>query len=486
MQEENSSSSYRSIFKATSFFGGVQVILIIVNIVKSKIIAVLLGPAGIGLLGIYQSSIGLIQNLSSMGLSQSAVRDVAEANGQSDDNKIRRTVSVLRGLVWITGSIGVLLFVLSSPLLSNFSFGSYGKWLYFVLLSPILLFDQLSKGQKVVLQGLRRLKDLAKTTLLGAIFGLLISIPLYIILGIDGIIPMLVITSIAGLFVSWFYSRKANIHTVSIGIMQMINEGKSMMRLGFAMSITTVLASTSNYVLLSFLQRMGGVEIVGYYQAGSMIINSYAGMMFTAMATDFFPRLSAVNKDNCICTKIINRQIEIGLLILGPMLLIAFLFMPYFVVILYSDSFLPVCSFIIFSTIGILFKLCSWAISYVLIAKEDSSTFLWSEGVSCAYMLLFNIVGYLVGGLTGMGISFAFSYIIYLVQVFIIANRKYEYIMSQQVLRLLFICLLLSIICILIIMSFNGGIKYYMGLLVLSISLVYSGKKIMFKIRNDD
>ena len=176
---DNNQSSYRSIFKATSLFGGVQVYQILIQIIKSKFIAILLGPAGIGIIGLYQSGLQFVQQLTNMGLAQSAVRDVSEANGTGDKQRIAHTITVVRRLVWITGLLGLIAVAVLSPLLSKSSFGNYDYTIPFIILSFTLLLDQLSAGQKVVLQGMRRLKELAKCSAFGATFGLITSVPLY-------------------------------------------------------------------------------------------------------------------------------------------------------------------------------------------------------------------------------------------------------------------------------------------------------------------
>ena len=102
LKEDSQRSSYRGIFKATSLFGGVQVYQILIEIIKSKFIAVLLGPLGVGIQGLYTSGIQMIQQISSLGLSSSAVRNIAEANGSGDVKAINKTVTALRRLVWVT------------------------------------------------------------------------------------------------------------------------------------------------------------------------------------------------------------------------------------------------------------------------------------------------------------------------------------------------------------------------------------------------
>ena len=122
---DNNQSSYRSIFKATSLFGSVQVFQIIIQVVKSKFIAVLLGPAGVGIIGLYQSGMQLVQNITNMGLASSAVRDVSEAFGLKDYHRINQVVTTIRRLVWGTGLLGMIALAIFSPLLSKASFGNY-------------------------------------------------------------------------------------------------------------------------------------------------------------------------------------------------------------------------------------------------------------------------------------------------------------------------------------------------------------------------
>jgi O-antigen/teichoic acid export membrane protein len=122
MSEEQ--SSYRQIMKATSIFGGVQVYNILISIIRSKFIAVLLGPAGMGIAGLFTSTTTLIGNITNLGLSTSAVKNVAAANATGNAVRVAIVVSVLRRLVWITGIIGLIFTLLCAPWLSELTFGN--------------------------------------------------------------------------------------------------------------------------------------------------------------------------------------------------------------------------------------------------------------------------------------------------------------------------------------------------------------------------
>ena len=469
-------SSYRSIFKATSLFGGVQVYQILIQIIKSKFVAVLLGPAGVGIMGLYQSGLQLVQQISSMGLANSAVRDVSEANGSNDIQKIAKTVTVVRKLVWITGLLGLIIVACCSPLLSKFSFGNYDYTIPFIILSVTLLLDQLSAGQRVVLQGMRRLKDLAKCTAFGATFGLITSVPLYYWLGIDGIVPTLILNSACTLTLSWLYSRKIKVENVQVTSKQTLEQGKQMLVMGISMSLSGVFSSVVAYAIRGYIQGSGGVEQVGLFQAGFAIMTTYVGMVMNAIATDYYPRLAAINKDNEKCREAVSQQGEIGLMILAPMLTCCLVFMPFVLKILYSDSFLAANEYISWACLGMMLRLAAWVISYLFVAKAESKLFLKLELSANIYYLVFSLIGYHFLGLTGLGIAFAMEYVVYFVQCYLIARKRYDFRFSHSFIKCYGIQLLLVIACLAIVMVFDGWMKYTFGSVIIAISC-YLGLK---------
>lgn len=470
-QNKEAQSSYRSIFKATSLFGGVQVYTILIQIIKSKVIAVLLGPLGVGVQGLYQSALDLVRQATSFGIAQSAVRDVSEAHGSGDKERVNRTVTILRKIVWFTGLLGLLSVVVFSPLLSNASFGNNDYILSFIFLSVILLLDQVSAGQKVVLQGMRRLKDLAKATAIGITVSLVFSIPLYYFWGVKGIVPALILTSVVTLIVSWFYSRRVIINKVPISAKEVFQGGKSMMVMGIAMSLSGVMATGGAYLIRGLLRKWGGIDEVGLFQAGFVIINSYVGLVFSAIATDYYPRLASVNRDNVKCRDVVSQQGEISVFLLAPLLSVCILLMPTVIKILYTDQFLSADGFIKWACIGMMFRLASWLVSYMFVAKAESKLFIINELIANINYLWMSIIGYKLGGITGMGIAFAVSYFVYLCQVYIIANRRYSFSFSSRFIKSFLLQLTLISLCLGCVMLIPGWVKYIFGSLFMCLSI---------------
>lgn len=467
-------SSYRSIFKANSLFGGIQLYQIVIQVIRSKIVAVLIGTAGMGISGLYSSALSLVQSLTSLGLASSAVRDVSEAHGSGDQSRINLTVSVLRRLVWATGLLGVVSVLVFSPLLSKTSFGDYSHTLAFCVLSVTMLIGQLSTGQSVILQGMRKLKELALVSAIGTTLGLVITAPLYYFWETKGIVPALVLTSFASLVVSWLYTRKLNIEDVKLSFKQVVKEGGLMAKLGIAMTISGVLSTGCSYIIRFVIRDTGGLGEVGLYNAGFVILNTYVGMVFTAIGTDFFPRLAAVNKDNQKCTKLVNEQGEIGMILLCPLLLLCLFFMPLVIRIIYTEEFLPANHYIQWALLGIDLRMFSWVIAYQFVAKAETKLFIVNETVSNVYSLILGIIGYKIGGMSGLGIAFTVSYAIYSLQVYVIARIRYDFQLTGAFARICMVTCTIMVIALFINFYLSGLVRAILGGTVILIGALFA------------
>lgn len=471
-------TSYRQIMKATSLFGGVQVFKIIIQIIRSKVIAVLLGPAGIGIIGLLNSTVAIIGCLTNFGLSTSAVKDIASAVSSENKQRISTIVIVFRRLVWITGILGMLVTLVLSPWLSWLTFGNYDYTIAFIWISITLLFSQLSSGQLVILQGMRKLQYLAKANLLGSALGLIVTLPLYYFLGVDGIVPGIIGYACVTFLLSRFYSRKIKIESTRVSLSQTLQDGKNMLFMGSMITLGGLFSTSASYIVSIFISHTGGIDQVGLYNTGSTIINTYVGLIFAAMATDYYPRLSTVAHDNKLCKQSINEQAEIAVLILAPILLVFLTFINLIIIFLYSKQFLAVNGMIYWAALGMFFKATSWAIGFIFLAKGAGKIFLASEIIANIYFLAFNIISYYFWGLTGIGFSFLISYIICLVQVYYISKIKFAFAFDLAFVRVFFIQFGLATLCFLSVTYLNEPYTYITGFVLICISGLYSFREL--------
>lgn len=471
-------SSYRQIMKATSLFGGVQVFNIVITIIRTKFVAILLGPAGMGIAGLLNVTISLISKLTNFGLGTSAVKNISEAHGSGNIERVSKVITVLRRWVWITGLLGASLMLIFSSLLSELTFGNNDYSYAFIWISISLLLNQLSTGQSVILRGMRKLRYMAQASMIGSVLGLITTIPLYYFYGQDGIVPGIIVTSISSLLLTWFYASKIKLNPIKVSKATTIIEGKGMLKMGFMISLSGLISLGVSYIVRIFISNNGGIEEVGLYNAGFAIINSYVGMIFTAMSTDYYPRLAAVAESNKESKIVINQQAEIALLIVAPVIMVFLVFINWAVIILYSTKFIGVNDMILWAALGILFKAASWSIAFIFLAKGDTKLFFWNELATNLYLLVFNLLGYYYWGLAGLGISFMVTYILYLIQVYVVAFKHYEFSFNIEFYKIFFLQLIMAIGCLTLVKLLGNPYSYILGSLIICLSGFYTYKEL--------
>lgn len=472
MSEEQ--SSYRQIMKATSIFGGVQVFQIIIQVIRSKFVALLLGPEGMGINGLFYSTTNLISGLTNFGLVTSSVKNISEANTSEDQGRISMVISVLRKLVWITGTLGTILTLVFSPLLSELTFGNRNYTLAFAIISITLLFNQLTNGQMALLQGLRKLQYLAKANLAGSSIGLIIVIPLYYRFGIDAIVPAIIITSILSLALSFYFSKKVKIQSVKASREMTFAEGKSMLSMGFMISLAGLITLGSSYVIRIYISNTGGIDQVGLYNAGFVLIESYVGLIFTAMSADYYPRLSAVNDNNEKTRDIVTQQAITAMLILAPIVVLFIVFVPEIIAILYSSKFALINLMVRTAIIGMIFRAASWSMGFILFAKGDSSLLMKTSVGFNMVFLINNILGYQLFGLNGLGISFTVNFIIHFIALIIITKYKYGFTFKPEFSKIFISCLFLCLIAFSLTIINSKIVFYILGSFMVILSSLHS------------
>lgn len=472
MSKQN--NDYTSILKSTSLFGAVQIFNILISIIRSKVIALWIGPVGMGIIGLLMSALKVVGEFTRLGLDTTAVREIALTNNKGDSQESSLTIATIRKVVWFTGLLGIIVTIIFSPLLSYLAFDDYHYTIAFVLISTSLLFNQLASGQLAVLQGFRKLKLLAKANLFGNFLGLLVGLPLYYFFRLDAIVPVIIISSFVSLMVSWFYSNKVKFKQVKISNSEAYSKARGMLGLGFMLSLQGSISLVVAYVFQLYLSRVGGVDEVGYYLAGFMIINSYVNMIFNAMRTDYFPKLSGVINSKENTNKTVNQQSVIGILLIGPMVIGFLSFLPIIIELLYSEAFLIIVGFMSWAILGMLFKTLSWSMGYVILAKGDSKLFIKTSLFFNSLMLVLNILGYYFYGLEGIGISFLIYYICHFIGIKIITSKFYKLEINTELITIFTVLLSLSLLTFGLIFINNLVFKYILCSILIIISTAYS------------
>ena len=371
--------SYGQILKSSSIIGGAQGINYLISMVRVKLVAVLLGPAGVGLVGLYVSATELVGTISGLGISTSGVREVAEAHGTGKAEHIARTVKTLHRACWVTGILGWLLCAALSYPLSVYTFGSGERTWAIAILGATILITAVSGGQSALIQGTRRIGDLARMNVLGAVSGTLVAVGLYAWLGQKGIVPVLIVTAAINLSFSWWFARKIPVAPVSLTWPETFGNSKQLVKLGVAFMYGALLAAISGLVIRALIVRQLGLDANGIYQAAWAISGMFAGFILNAMGTDYYPRLTAVAQDNQQVNRLVNEQIEIGILLALPGVLGTLAFAPWLMHLFYSVKFLPGAELLPWLAVGVFGQVITFPLGFIQRAKGKTGWIFLSQ-----------------------------------------------------------------------------------------------------------
>lgn len=469
MKEERD-DSYGHVLKYTSIFGGVQGLNILIGLVRNKIVALLLGPSGMGLASLFQTTVNFISQTTNLGISFSAVRNVSELFDAGDEERIKHFIKVVRAWALLTGLVGMLLCLLIGPMLSNLTFSWGDHTLHFVLLSPLVALMAVTGGETAILKGSRRLRSLAAIQVYNVLVALVITIPIYYFFGESGIVPVMVLMGLAALLLTIRCSYQ--LYPLQLtGAKGILGEGMDMVRLGVAFTLAGVLGSGADFAIRTYLNNIAGLEIVGLYNTGYMMTMTYAGLIFTAMETDFFPRLSAVNTNWSSCNEIVNKQIEVSLLLLSPMLVAAQFAVPYVIPILFSSEFLPVVDMMRILLLALYLRAVKLPVAYLPLAKGDSLSYLFLESVYDVAVVLLVIWGYSWWGLTGTGVAITLTAFLDYFLLVGYAYVVYHYRMTTAVVGYTLLHLSIGIVAFLLAVFAEGWQWWVGGLLVFVLCL---------------
>lgn len=425
-------STYRQILKSSAIVGGSTVLNVGMGIVRSKAMALLLGPGGFGVAGLYTSIITLTQSLAGVGVNSSGVRQIAEAAGTGDCNRVAKTSIVLRRTSIVLGLLGAAVLVLFSKQVSIVTFGDATRRGAVCLLSLAVLFQLISAGQGALIQGMRRIADLAKMNVIGSFSGLVISVPVIYFMREKGIAIALVLVAATTIATSWWYSRKVEISAVRLASGETRNEVRGLLKLGVAFMASGLLVPGVAYFVRVILLQKEGIAATGIYQSAWTIGGLYVGFILQAMGADFYPRLSAVASENAECNRLVNEQALIGLLVAVPGALATLTLAPLVISLFYSARFAAAVPVLRWITLGAMLQVVTWPMGFIIVAKARQNLFLVSEFLWAVSAIGLAWTCVSRWGLNGAGIAFFFAYVMHWIIVYPITRNLSHFRWSKE------------------------------------------------------
>lgn len=466
-------SGYNGILKYIGIFGGVQGIVSVITLLKVAIVSHLLGPIGVGITEVYNRAIDLGKKVTDLGISYSAVQAISEQRGE-EESAMRYAIKVVRTWSLWLALFGTLLFFLAAPLLSHWSFdGDSAYTPMFRLLSLTVGCSVLMGGELAALKGARILGRVAWYQLLSAVVMLAVSVPCYYVLGFTGIVPSLLLTAMGLLAVACWHSFKVFPYRVALFSRKVIIDGLYIIRQGINYTLAGFLNSGAFYLISIYIFNRGSEGEAGCYSYGSLLISYLSMLVFAALDNEFFPRLSAANKNRQRSNHIVNSQVEILMVLITPLIVGFAVCLPLLMKLL-DAKFMPLVMMTQLGVVGLFFKTMMHPPACLSLSKGESLTFLLQEVLSYVFMAAVMIGGFKCYGLVGVGVGMLLTNLFDWLTVWLITKLRYQFAYSRRVWHLL-VAQCPVLVAMLLVCIYAHGWSYVCGgVVVMAWSAVYS------------
>lgn len=482
--EKNGENSFRSILKGTSLFGGIQVFNILISAVRLKFVAVILGPSGMGVAGLFNTASLTIQQFASMGLNLALVKEVGRA--KENEERMARVLSAARPLILISAMLGALVCLIFPSLLSSVTFGSKDFSGGFMLLSAAIFFSITGSALMSILQGLHAVKPLSKASVVGSAVGLAVGVPLYWLMGARGIVPAMTVLALSTC--TWYFlSLRKTLRTspsswdkeVHLPIL------KGILSMGLILMSNDLFRNLVNYLINIFVRSLGGTDEVGFFSSCNTMTSQYSAIVFTAMAMDYLPRLSAASGDNRKMCEVVNRQMEIVGLMITPVVCAVIFLAPWVIRILQTSSFLVAIPLLRYLAAAVTVRALMYPLGYIVFAKDNRHLFFWMESVGANILTLGLTCGsYMLLGLDGLGLAAIADCCVCMCVYIAVNHRLYDYRMSREARRTTIYAVISTSAMTALCLSLSGAAMWMSTtILMVSVSLV-SGRQLLMKFRS--
>ncbi len=427
-------SSYKQILRSSSIIGGASAINIVVGLLRTKVAAMLLGPAGVGMIGLFQTLMATGSSVSALGFGTVGTRQIAEAVGKAD---IPAVAAARRALFWgslLLAVLGAAIFwllrdVLARKVLGDSSQGNAVGWLAVGVALTVA-----SGSQGALLNGMRRIGDIARVSVLAALLSTALGVGALWLWGAGGVLVFVLATPLASFVMGhWYVSRLPPIQEPRTPLPQLAAQWKTLARLGSAFMVAGLVVVLGQLLLRVLIERELGMAALGHFQAASTISMTYVAFVLAAMGTDYYPRLTAVIHDSVAANRLVNEQTEVALLLAGPVFIAMLGLAPGVIHLLYSSEFAEAASVLRWQVIGDILKVASWPLGFMILAAGAGRTFMLTESLAILIFVVLTWVGLPLLGIQASGIAFLAMYLVYLPVVFLLARRRTGFSWQRRV-----------------------------------------------------
>lgn len=412
------------IIKVFSFTSLSTLVKMLTGFISVKVVAVIIGPAGVALVGQLNNFASIIMTLANGGITSGVTRNIAAFKDKDDVVKsyIGTSVKITLCLSAVCGT----LLVIFSRYLSNLILHTDEYPYVFVIFGATLFFYALNTLVMAIINGYKYFRLYVKISMISSIVGLGISLLLVSALGVSGALVNAVTSQTFIFIVTMIFLWKNKMTFVSFQwLFAQFDYSKMLNLLKFSLMtlVTAFCTPMVQLVIRNHIINTMSIEMAGCWEGMNRLSGMYLMVITSSFGVYYMPRLAELNDPNSI-----KHEILTAYKVIIPCLLLGFTFIYFmrnFIInVLFSSDFYKMKDLFLWQLLGDFFKITSWLLAYVMSAKAMMKTFISTEVLfNCLYVILALLCSSF-WGVSGVIIGYMINYICYLLAMYFLIWRK--------------------------------------------------------------
>lgn len=405
-------SFYTSVATAISFISG---------FIVTKVVAVKIGPEGIAYLGQFQNTASILSMLATGAIAGGVVKYLAQY--RNDSEKRQQIINTACLIVLCCSMVVSVFTIAASGYLSRAAFKTAEFWIVYLLLgifTSTLAFNVIFAA---ILNGLNEIKKYTFVNICSSLIGISFTMLLAYFYGVKGVLVSSTALSVIIFCLHVYILKRAGIQWLpdfknwDKPIVKMLL-GFTLMALVSGFLVPGIQIMVRNKIIASF-----SVTEAGYWQAVTRISDYYLSFITLVLGVYYMPKLSEIQERLALRAEILKAY----KLVMPAVIVVAFLIWllrGLIIQVLFTSSFQPMRPLFTFQLLGDVFKIGSWLLANLMLAKAMVKAYIITEFIfATTYVLLcFFLIDRF--GLIGATYGFCINYGLYwIVMAFILKKR---------------------------------------------------------------
>lgn len=412
------------LIKVFSYTGLSTLIKLITSYVTVKVVANIIGPSGVALVGQLQNFTSIFTTIGAGGINNGVVKYVSEY--KDDEINLKKYLSNgFKLTIYFSGITGLFLIFLATYLSRWILFEEkyYYLFIFFGLSLILLSFNNFFLS---ALNGFKEFKKFVTINIFTNIIGLFFTVTLVWLYDLTGALIAVVTYQGFILIITLFYLRKMQWFSKELwGTWD-----KAIVKKYFSYTImafvTALTVPVSQLIIRGYIIKEYSIIEAGFWEGINKISSMYLMFITTSFSVYYLPRLSEIS-DNKTLKREIFKTYKIITPIIFATLLLIYLLKDLVINILFTKEFYPMKDLFLWQLIGDFFKVISWLLSFIMVAKSMTKLFIATEIIFSILLVLLSYYLINISGIVGATQSYCINYFIYfLTMIFIFRHKLYK------------------------------------------------------------